>query len=304
MDCFKPITIEDQPLFTNVFAAVKPITSELTFPYLFMWRRDYNLSYTIIEDHLCMISQSRVFPPYSFCPIPTDGVRNDNKFKSALEKIESYFNEKGFPLLFGRVEEKRMEELRLVYGGRMKEEFLDSASDYVYEVLNLINLPGKKLSSKRNHINQFLRLYGDYEYVPVDESNIGECRRILDEWCDKNEDESINMVNSERLACNELFNNWNKFSLKGALIKVSGRFEAFTVGELLNPETAVIHIEKGNSEIHGIYTIINRDFCAHEWNQIPYINREEDMGKEGLRKSKQSYNPTSRVNKYLVKVLH
>lgn len=205
--------------------------------------------------------------------------------------------------MFGRVEEKRLDELRLVYGSRMEAEYLASVSDYVYEASKLIDLSGKKLSGKRNHIHQFLRQYADdYEYVPVDESKLSECKRILDAWCDKNESESVHPDNSERVACYELFNNWSRLGVKGALLKVAGRFEAFTVGELLNRETAAIRIEKANSSINGIYTVINREFCAHEWNHVKYVNREEDMGIKGLRKSKQSYNPVSRVNKYLVKI--
>ncbi len=304
MDCFKPITLEDQALFSRIFAAVKPIASELTFPYLFMWKCDYNLSYTIAEDHLCLISQSRIYSPFAFCPIPVDGKRDDAKFKGALGIIEAYFMEHDFPLQFGRVEEARLDELRSVYGERLKVEFLDSASDYMYHASDLINLAGKKYSGKRNHISQFLRQYGDYEYVTVNETNLGECRRILDEWCDRNESECVHPDNCERLACYELLDNWSKLPLKGALIKVAGRFEALTVGEQLNPETAAIRIEKGNSQIHGIYTVINRDFCAHEWSHMKYINREEDMGLEGLRKSKLSYNPAFMVNKFLVKVSH
>lgn len=304
MDYFRPITLENQTLFENIFTAVKPIASELTFPYLFMWKRDYNLSYAILEHHLCMISQSRIYRPFAFCPIPVDGIRDDTKFKKALEMIEAYFNEKGLPLLLGRVEEPRLEELLFVYGERMQTEFLDSASDYVYEASELIKLSGKKLSSKRNHISQFIRHYGDYEYVPVDVSNISVCRRVLDEWCDKNENECVHPDNCERLAVYEILDNWDKLPLKGALIKVAGNFEALTIGELLNPETAAIRIEKANSEIHGIYTLINREFCANEWSGVKYINREEDMGIEGLRKSKLSYNPTCMVNKFLVKVSH
>lgn len=304
MDFFKTITIDEHNLFKAIFDINNPITSELTFPYLFMWKKDYNLSYSIIEDHLCLISKSRIYEPFAFCPIPVDGIRNDKKFVAAIAAIESEFKQNGLPLLFGRVEEARLEELRSVFGDRIEVEFLDAASDYVYNASDLINLSGKKYSGKRNHISQFLRTYGNYEYVPVDEKNISECKKILDQWCDMNEKECVHPDNCERLAAYELFDNWNNFSLKGALIKVAGRYEAFTIGELLNPKTAAIRIEKGNSNIHGIYTLINRDFCIREWSTVEYINREEDMGIEGLRKSKLSYNPAFMIRKFLVKVLH
>jgi hypothetical protein len=251
-----------------------------------------------------MISRPNAFRLFAFCPIPVDGVRNDNKFRIALRAIEEYFERERMQLLFGRVEEPRLEQLRLVYENRMEAELLDSISDYVYKSSDLINLSGKKLSKKRNHISQFLRKYGSYEYVPVEKSNITECRRIFNEWCEKNEETSKDPNNHEKAACFDLLDNWDRLPVKGALIKVGGRYEAFTIGEQLNPETAVIHIEKGNSEIHGIYPLINREFCAHEWGRVKYINREEDLGDEGIRKSKLSYNPAFMVNKFLVKVIH
>ncbi len=301
MNIFKPVTIEEQILFSDIFSKVNPIASEFTFAYLFMWKRDYNLSYAIVENHLCLISQSKVYKPYSFCPIPVNGEYDSDSFAKACKKIEEYFNELGFQLMFARVSESCLNHLINVYGSRAKVQPLDNTSDYVYNTSDLINLSGKKFSGKRNHIHQFNRIYGNYEYVRVTEDNLGECKRILDAWADRHESD-CDPDNSERLACYELLNNWGRLSLKGAMIKVNGNFEAFTIGELLNSETAAVRIEKGNADIHGIYTIINRDFCANEWSHVKYINREEDLGIDGLRKSKLSYNPAFMVNKFLVKV--
>ncbi len=301
---FRSITLDDRELFTKIFNNTQPVSSELSFTYLYMWRGDYNLTFDIIEDHLCMVSNSEYYRPFAFCPIPVDGKRNDEKFKKALVELEKYFDKMNLPFCFGRVEENRIEELKLAYGDRLEIEYLDWASDYVYEVENLIKLSGKKLRKKRNHINQFLREYGSYEYVPIDNSNKNECRRIFEEWCAKNNFCLDRRTSCERIACYELLNNWDVLGVKGALIKVNERFEAFTIGEVLNSQTAVVHVEKGNSDIHGIYPLINRDFCANEWKDMKFINREEDMGIEGLRKSKLSYNPTLMVKKFLVKVLH
>jgi hypothetical protein len=303
VESFKPITLEEQALFSDIFAVAKTTASEFTFPYLYMWKRDYNLRYAMVEDHLLLISESRTYPPFAFAPVSRDGSFQLEKYKKAVEAIEEYFKEREFPLRFGRVEESCLEKLKLVYGERMIVEELDSTWDYVYNASDLIHLAGKKYSSKRNHISQFIRKYGEYEYIPVHEGNLDVCKQVLDEWCDKHET-CVHPDNCERLACYELLDNWHRFPLKGALIKVNGRYEALTIGELLNPETAVIRVEKGNADIHGIYTLINRDFCAHEWQHVKYINREEDMGIEGLRKSKLSYNPAFMVRKFLVKVPH
>ncbi|NMA66412.1 MAG: DUF2156 domain-containing protein [Clostridiaceae bacterium] len=304
MTNFKPLTIEERDLFTDIFKNYQPVTSELSFSYLYMWRGDYNLSWDIIEDYLCLVSKSEYYSPFAFCPIPVDGKKNDLNFRKALNALEEHFAKENLTLIFGRVPEGLLADLQSVYQERIEVEFLDWASDYVYEVSNLISLPGKKLRKKRNHINKFLREYGSYEYVPIDETNKNECRRIFEEWCDKNDNCNERRVSCERMACYELINNWSKLPLKGAFIKVNGNFEAFTIGEKLNDYTAVVHVEKGNSDIHGIYPLINRDFCINEWRDLKYINREEDMGIEGLRKSKLSYNPDLMVKKFLVKVLH
>lgn len=305
METFKQITLEDMTLFNDIFKNIKPIASEFTFPYLYMWRRDYNFSYTIVEGYLCLISRSNVYPAYSFCPLPVDGINDEQRLKKAIRFVEEFFEENQLQLRYARVSENCIDKLKWFYQDRnVIIEPLEHTYDYVYNASDLINLAGKKYSKKRNHISQFMRLYGDYQYVPITEDNLGECKRILDIWADKNEQDKA-PENSERFACYELFNNWSKFtSLKGALIKVNGNFEAFTIGELLNPETALIHIEKANTDFHGLYTLINRDFCRNEWSNVKYINREEDLGIEGLRKSKLSYNPAFMVKKFLVKVLH
>lgn len=303
MSTFSKITLEEQQLFTEIFKAAKPIASEFTFAYVYMWRGNFRFSYAILEDHLCLISQSLRHPAYSFCPIPVNGVYDEIKFKRAVKALENHFESINKPLMFSRIAEKNLPYFKNAYGDKLDIKYLDAASDYVYNASDLINLSGKRFTQKRNHINKFMRLYSQYEYTKVDESNLHECKRILDEWAEKNE-ANVDIDNSESIACHELCKNWERFALKGALIKVNDRYEAFTVGEQLNPDTAVIHIEKGNTDFHGIYTLINRDFCTNEWNEMKYINRQEDLGLPGLRKAKLSYNPEFMVNKFLVKVLH
>ena len=89
---------------------------------------------------------------------------------------------------------------------------------------------------------------------------------------------------------------------KGGVIEIDGKVEAFALGEQLNPQTAVIHVEKANPQFDGLYQLINQEFCTHEWESVDYINREQDCGEEGLRKAKLSYHPHHLVNKYTVQL--
>ena len=167
--------------------------------------------------------------------------------------------------------------------------------DYVYSTYDLINLEGKKYHQKRNHINRFLKNY-EYTYESIDDSNIEECIAAEIEWLKgKEPDRSLQ---DEKIAIMEALNNFDQLGLKGGALRIDGKIQAFSIGDLLNPEMVVIHFEKANTEYHGSYAMINQQFAANCWKDIPYINREEDMGIPGLRKAKRSYHPIKMVEKY------
>ncbi|HEY9074330.1 MAG TPA: phosphatidylglycerol lysyltransferase domain-containing protein, partial [Desulfobaccales bacterium] len=96
--------------------------------------------------------------------------------------------------------------------------------------------------------------------------------------------------------------NFHDLNLQGGVIEIDGRVEAFTLGELLNNETVVVHIEKANPLVQGLYTAINQEFCRHSWSQVPFINREQDLGLPGLRMAKMSYHPHHLVEKFRIQL--
>lgn len=296
---WKDIEITDIDIFQKAFGNVKSMASEMSFANMFMWRKNYNTQFSIINNMLCMVANPRKYKPFAFCPIPLDVFKPED-FEDTVFKIKEYFDARGWELFFGRVEEGNVEIFKKYLKLEIESKKIDSFSDYIYDTESLITLAGRKLSSKRNHINRFMRDYGDFEYIEISKDNFSECERIFDEWCKSNDRCNCDVPEEcEKWACSQLLKHWYDIpGLKGALIKVNGRFEAFTIGEMLNEDTAVIHIEKGNADIHGIYTLINREFVSRTFSSTKYVNREEDMGIEGLRKAKQSYNPSGRVWKY------
>lgn len=296
---WKEIQLSDQDIFRKAFHSIQSQASEMSFANMFMWRKNYNTVYSVIDDVLCMVSNSRLTRPFAFIPVPLGEFRPE-AFRNAVHEVRKYFDNRGWQFNFGRVEESRIAQLQQHLGLKLKLEKNEDNSDYLYETESLITLAGKRLSAKRNHIHKFLREYGGFEYVELNRELVPECKRIFEEWCCGNEACDCHVPEEcEKWACSQLLDNWDAIvGLKGALIQVNGRFEAFTIGEIVNENTAVIHIEKGNTEIHGIYTIINREFVERAFPETTYINREEDMGKEGLRKAKSSYYPCGFVHKY------
>lgn len=169
--------------------------------------------------------------------------------------------------------------------------------DYIYLTKDLIELKGRKYQQKRNHINKFKQVY-DYSYGPLTQEYIDDCIRTFEAWAaDKGESPS---VHEERLALMEALQNLDVLPLTGGVLKVNGRVEAFSLGSLLNRETALIHFEKANQELSGIYSVINQHFVEKAWFMTKYINREDDMGVPGLREAKKRYHPARMIEKFVI----
>lgn len=295
---FSEISINDRDIFDKYLSNERLEASEMNFTNFFMWRGAYNFRYAEVHDHLCIVAVPKEGKPYAMLPI---GDGDKTKIGLILNELLEYFNSKGWEFTLKRVEEsklailKAVDTLELIY-----EEDRDN-SDYLYLSSSLINLKGKKYDGKRNHINKFKKTYS-YEYKTVTSKEIDDCGIILEKWCSERSCDEHSDFNCEKIANYEVLKNFDKLNVKGAIVYVDGRPEAFSVGERINDNTAVIHIEKANSTVNGLYTFINQQFCENEWNSMEYINREQDLGIEGLRKAKLSYNPVSLVNKYTVKL--
>ncbi|MFZ5988664.1 MAG: DUF2156 domain-containing protein [Bacillota bacterium] len=293
---FKEIDIYDKPLFDKYLLEYKPRASEMNFTNFFMWRNFYKFKFIEISNLLCIISVPDNGEPFAFIPI---GMHTPEGFRGTVFRIMDYFFENGWRPVFKRVEEEKVQLFKEYLNFACEVVFDRDSSDYVYLTEELINLKGKKFDGKRNHINKFKKLY-EYEYIRMSNEHIDECIRINEEWCAQRSCDTHKELYCEKIANNELLKNFSKLGCKGALIKVNGRIEGYTIGEVLNNDTAVIHIEKASSDIRGLYTIINQQFCENEWRDMTYINREQDLGIEGLRKAKLSYNPVRMTNKYSV----
>lgn len=293
---FSDITLNSKELFDRYIKQQDPQVSEMTFTNFFAWRYYYKFRYKVIAGLLCIIAAPAKIEPFAMMPV---GDINDDNFAEAYRELKSYFTEKGWRFCFRKLTRDDLKYLGRYVSSEERIVYDRDNSDYLYNTEDLINLRGKRYDGKRNHINRFKRQY-QFEYVPLECSLLDECSRIMEEWCREKDCNCQEGDYCERNANLELLRNFRTLGCKGALIKVDGTYQAFTVGELLNDDTAVIHIEKANSTIDGLFTLINQQFVQHEWSSTTYINREQDLGLEGMRKAKLSYHPVRLVEKFTV----
>jgi hypothetical protein len=174
--------------------------------------------------------------------------------------------------------------------------------DYLYRTSDLIALKGSRYHAKRNHLSRFAQAAASARYARVSESNLHLCSEFQDRWCALRRcSEDLNLL-GEWEAVREALANFPALGLTGGAFLIGGRVEAFALGELLNRDTVVVHIEKANPEIPGLYAAINQRYCREHWNGTEYVNREQDLGEPGLRKAKLSYHPARLVEKYSLRL--
>ncbi len=289
LDDFKPIEIQHKEIFKQFFLQDPSQTSELTFTNLFIWRHHYHPIWLQWED--CMLI---IFKPEGVLPFCLPPIGFGNKRK-ALDILCETLQQLTTDVKICRVSEEFVE--KYVDHDHYATFFDRDNCDYVYRTLDLIQLSGRKYHKKRNLLNRFIKNY-TFEYRHLD-MELVECLLDMQEkWCEIKECVDKPDLLAEDYAVYEALTHFEELDYRGGAIQINSRIEAFSIGEPLNTDTAVIHLEKANPEIPGLYGAINQLFCNNDWSDIEYINREQDLGIEGLRKAKESYNPHHMVNKY------
>lgn len=291
---FKPIEIDDRQGIIDILRNNRPGTSELTFTNLFIWRKHYGLNWCLRKDCLCVIGKESAGPDFAMPPVGPSG-----RIETGIAVLEWLKEAKGVPVpAIERADEGLARDASR--SSRLGVEEKREHFDYVYRTQELVNLPGKKNRSKRNKINQFIRSHGSYTYEELNEGHIKAALDLQEKWClVKRCKEDLNLL-GEWEAIREILNNYRALGVTGAVIIVDSEVKAFTMGEPLSDEIALIHIEKADPFLPGLYQLVNQQFCARRWNTMKFINREQDLGLPGLREAKLSYNPDHYIRKYSI----
>ena len=219
-----------------------------------------------------------------------------------FKELEAYFNQELHrPLEIYLADEIAVEYLNLPADQYHVAELPD-AKDYLYSAEKLMSLSGKKLHKKKNHLNSFLKEYeGRFEYRTICCSDRDDVWKFLEKWRIQKGQEVEDHLDPEVEGIHEILNNCSVFDVRMGGIYVDDKLEAFSIGTF-NPteKMAIIHIEKANPDIRGLYQYINQQFLIHEFADAEIVNREDDMGLPGLRRAKESYDPIGFARKYRI----
>lgn len=224
--------------------------------------------------------------------------------KELFDKIIELANECDSPFQMHCILEEEMAMIEEWYPGEFEISYNRDESDYIYDREKLATLAGKKMHGKRNHINRFIENNPDWTYETMSDDNMEECVEMAKDWCCENCVNENNEPDEEKQGETKLvvkaIRNRKELGMTGGLLRANGKIVAITLGESLTSDTFVVHFEKAFPEIQGAYPMINREFVKNELSAYNYVNREEDMGLEGLRKAKLSYKPEILLDKGVV----
>lgn len=277
----KEITLNDRDLFLNYIGQSE--NSTLSFTTLYTWSFDGRIKYAIVDDCLVIVFCGK---RGCVCSYPF----GNGDRKSAVKKAYNFMKNPTFVLM----NEEQAKELEQVFPDEFDISTDENNADYVYLVEDLINLKGNKYQQKRNHLNAFLKLY-DYKYERLSAKNIEEIKELFFKWENSQTNHDTGYAEKATLLFLE---NIDKLGVVCAGLRVDGKLVAFTGGEAITDDMAHVPIEFADTDYRGAFNVINRDFCKNEWSNFKYINREEDMGVEGMRYAKRAYNPVKMIEKY------
>ena len=271
---------------------------DYNFTNLFVWSRAYGQEIAQVNGflvtHLCgRMGCSYMYPAGS------------GDLAAAIDILAREADERRQPLRLVCLTTRQMEELDRLMPGRFAYEADRDGFDYLYDIDRLADLTGKKLHAKRNHINRFMDNNPSWVYEEITPQTLPECLEMDQEWYRRSmvregaaEERDLG---DEGIALRTAMDHYHALGLEGGLIRVYGEVVAFTMGDRLNSDTYDVHFEKAYGELQGAYAMINREFARWVRAKHPnvrYLNREDDMGVEGLRKAKDSYYPDRMVEKY------
>jgi uncharacterized protein len=289
LDNFVPVALADRDTIRPLLLAEDVCFCEYNFANLFMWGDIYQTRWLLQEDRLwlynghddlMLMPVGRALDMDGLLAV-SDGLRRAGKsgnfvlvdpdFVQGNPDLERFFNRTADP----------------------------DNGDYIYLSQKLVDLQGNKLHKKRNQISQFLAQHPDYSSRPLQPSDLGACLELAEKWCRLRTCEELDFTH-ETSALRRALNHFDELGLQGAAVSLAGELLAFSVFSRLNSNMADVHFEKFDPEVKGIGQVINWETAKALAGTYKYVNREQDLGIDGLRQAKRSYSPEYILNAYFL----
>lgn len=290
---FKPVTLSAKSWVDRIVAAEDSRSADFNFGNIYIWDKHFRQLISGVGDRMVTKLRYEGGPAFVF-PI------GSGTLSPAVEAVKEYADFRGYPLVIRGITEENRELLEKEYPGCFDyTEDVDNG-DYIYSVEKLSTYSGKALHGKKNHCNRF-EAENDWRFEPLTRELIPRCMDMLQFWQEYNLSRLDSSIVFEHDAIVRAFAAFEKLGLEGGVLFIGENIVGFTVGEMCSSDTFDVHFEKADIGINGAYPMVCREFArllADRHPELRYLNREDDMGLESLRRSKLSYKPEYILKKY------
>lgn len=289
---FKELQLSDRGWVQNALRQSGFMGCEYSFANNLAWRRAADTKYARFEEfYICASFGTEDGVPVFYYPAGNGDITR------VLPAIAEKACSMGKPLALIGVTDDKLMLLRDIYGDSFEAEYYPDGFDYIYKTEDIIGMSGRRYHKKRNHLSQFRKAYENHSFTEITENDFDECIAMSARFYNDKHGYTDRSSTIEQLAIHTYFSHFDELQLKGGVLRVNGDIAGFSIGEELNADTFVTHIEKADVSYKGAYTALTHAFTEHFAGGHVYINREEDLGAEGLRKAKESWYPVFLLKK-------
>ncbi len=289
---FQALTLSQKEEYERILFSEPERGCEYSFTNLYLWGQQ---RLAFMDGCVAFFSH---FDGRSVYPYP---IGHGDK-EAVLQAILHDARARGIPCRMSGLTEADREELERLFPGKFLIQPYRSSFDYVYAIDDLADLKGRKFQKKRNHANRFRVEHPDYQVLPLNACNMPLAQHMVNDWyVNRRKTDPDGQYLLESIAMARAFRNFVGLQMEGLALLEGDRVLAVTMGSRMGADTFDIHFEKAREDVDGAYAVINQEFARYlrlQHPQIRYLNREDDVGVEGLRKAKLSYNPHHMVEKY------
>lgn len=296
MISFKPITLCDKCWVDPIVQMENSPSADYNFGNIYIWDKYYRQLACRLGDRMLTKLRYEGKPAFVF-PIGSGPLR------PAIDALTEFAAFRGYPLVIRGITDRHRDMLEEAYPGRFRFELEEKNLDYIYLAEKLATYSGKALHGKKNHCNRF-EAENDWDFLPLTRELIPDCMDMLKIWTEDNAERLDKSVANEHDAIVRAFAAFECLGLEGGVLRSGGKIVGFSLGEMCSSDTFDVHFEKAEIDRNGAYPMVCRELTKMMLQRHPtlqYINREDDMGFESLRRSKLSYKPEYLLNKYIAR---
>ena len=291
---FHPLSLSDRELVWRYTENAGRRNCDLSFANLYAWWTLYHTEIAEWGGFLLFRFQTDGHLAY-LMPVGT------GDWRAVLRQLKEDACRLSHPLLVIGVCEEQLSLVRDCMEGHCWQSENREHADYLYLRESLAALSGKRLQPKRNHVNRFMRLYPDCRYEDLTDEHVPACMELAERWALNHAGKAEQRaVAAETEAIRRALSRRSELGITGGVLRMGGRVVAFTYGAPICNDTFDVCVEKADMAYEGAYAVINKEFASRLPERFVYVNREEDLGVEGLRKAKLSYQPVRLLKKYSV----